>query len=102
MKNIMIINENQSIIEDIKLILNDEDISIITVENNRAGISQLNKQNNIDLILVNTNNPNSLKNALMILDPTSDFSTNAVDEKLYLSKPFSKEELTTFIKNNSK
>ena len=79
----------------------DEEVSIISAENIRSGLSHLDKQKDINLILVNTHHPNSSKNALMLLNPSSDFSTDANDETLYLSKPFTKEQFTSFIKHNT-
>jgi len=99
MKSIMIVNEDQTTIDNIKSYIKDEDIEIIQVDNSRTGLNYLDNPRRVNLILLNTYHPDSRQDALMILDPKSNLSTNATDETIYLSKPFTKEKFTSFLKD---
>ena len=99
MKSIMIINEEKTTLDELQSFLNQEEIEIIDASNSRIGINKLNEIENIDLILVNSKNPNSDEEALFSLSPHSNLSIDSIDENNFLKKPFTKEQFKFFIDN---
>ncbi len=98
MKTIMIVNDETSIIQELKNILKDDQIDIISVENNKKALEIMEKEEDFGLILIDTKLPDSNKPALFSMKPGSRMNIDTTKEKDFLQKPFTKDQLIDFIK----
>jgi len=103
MKTIMVVDEEKSMLEDIKKFLKDDEYSIVTAENNREAIELITKdtEDNYGLILINTNHPESKKPAYFSMNPKSKINLDTSKEEKFLKKPFTRSELLEFLKKQS-
>jgi DNA-binding response OmpR family regulator len=95
----MIIDEETNILEQVKAILEKEDIEVVTATDSRQALSRLKEENEetFDLILVNTIMPGSPKTtALFSMKPTLKKQPSGIEN--FLQKPFTKEQLVEFVK----
>jgi DNA-binding response OmpR family regulator len=97
-KAIMIVDEEPDILEQVKSYLATEDVEIITATNSRQALEQLKGENEetFDLILINTTMPGSKKTALFSLKPAVKKQPSGIDQ--FLQKPFTKQQLVEFVK----
>jgi DNA-binding response OmpR family regulator len=97
----MVIDEEKSVLDQVKAYLEQEDVLVITATDSRQALSQLYRENEetFDLILVNTRMPGSTtSSALFSLKPTLKRLPSIPDD--FLQKPFTKEQLLEFVKRN--
>lgn len=99
MPTIMIIDDKMNV-EKIKQFLQQENIQIITAENNRQALETIDRTYDtpIDLILINTRLPGRKNStALFSLHPAQKKGFDNL--KNYLQKPFTKDQCIEFVKN---
>jgi DNA-binding NtrC family response regulator len=96
----MVVDNEITILENIKSCLKQEDLEVITVDNNRKAfeIMENDKENNFSLILISTRFPNSKTPAFFSMKPKSKSNIDTSTEENFLKKPFTKEELLEFIR----
>ena len=98
----MIVDEEQSITEKIKTYLQDENITILTADNNREALNLLTQddKNTGETVLVKTHIPDTKQPAFFLFN--SNTKTQDQDLQNYLPHSFTKQELLTFLKLNHK
>ena len=98
----MIVNNEPKFLEEIKSYLEKDDFTVLVANNNREALKRIENMNekNVNLILVNTNMPNSEESALFSVKPTSRMNLDSYNNEDFLKKPFTKQQLVDFI--NSK
>jgi len=96
----MVVDDEISVLENIKSCLKKEDFEVITVDNNRKAfeIMENDKENNFSLILIDTRLPNSNIPAFFSIKPKSKINIDTSTEDNFLKKPFTKDELLDFIR----
>jgi len=96
----MVVDEEISVIEKIKSCLKKENIDVVTVDSNRKAFEILDndKENNFNLILINTHLPDSNVSAFFSMKPKSNKDIDTTTEENFLIKPFTNEKLLEFIK----
>lgn len=96
----MVVDNEISVIENIKSCLKQEDLEVVTVDNNRKAfeIMENDKENNFSLILISTRFPDSKTPAFFSMTPKSKSNIDTSTEENFLKKPFTKEELLEFIR----
>lgn len=95
----MVVDEEPSILDQVKAYLEKEDVSVITATDSRQALMQLKAENEetFDLILVNTPMPGSKRTtALFSLKPALKKQPPELGD--FLQKPFTKEQLVEFVK----
>jgi response regulator RpfG family c-di-GMP phosphodiesterase len=98
-KTIMIVDEEDDFLKQVKTVLEKEDVEVVTARNSREALEQLKEDNEetFDLILVNTRMPGSqLTNALFSMRPALKKLPGGIEN--FLQKPFTREELVEFVK----
>jgi len=100
MKTIMIIDEEKSLLEEIKSLLQSDDFEIVTADNSREAIQLMegDKEDDFGLILINTKMPDSKAPALFSMKPKTKKNIDTSNVEDFLQKPYTKEELLEFIK----
>lgn len=98
MKTIMIVDDETGIIQELKKSLKDNQVDIITVENNKKALEIMEKEEDYGLILIDTKLPDSNTPALFSMKPGSRMSIDTTKEEDFLQKPFTKDQLISFIK----
>ena len=98
-KTIMIIDDKSRILEEVKAFLQDDEFEVITTKSSREALEIL-EERNVDLILVDTPLPQTLREGLFSVKPRSTMLTAETDT--FLEKPFTQEELRTFIRKEVK
>jgi DNA-binding response OmpR family regulator len=102
-KTIMIVDEENDLLKKVKILLEKEDVEVVTANNSREALEQLKEENEetFDLILVNTRMPGSkATTALFSIRPSLKKLPVGIDN--FLKKPFTKEELVDFVKDKIK
>jgi len=100
MKTIMIVDDEPSVFEEIRLCLESRDFEVISAANSREALEHMEhrKEENVSLILVDTSLPDSGGSALFSMKPISRMDVDTVNTKNYLQKPFTREKLLDFLK----
>ena len=100
MKTIMIVNDDSSILEQVKDTLKEDDLEIITVKNNREALElmQNEAENRYELLLIDSLTPDSKKPAFFPMKPSNTKNIDTTNTADFLQKPFTKEELISFVK----
>ena len=95
----MIVDDEPEILEQVKNFLEDYEFDVVTVSNSRQALELLEdkKEENVDLILVDTPIPGTSKNGFFSMKPTSNMQSAETDT--FLQKPFTRDQLHDFIKN---
>lgn len=100
MKTIMVIDDEKNILEEVKKTLEQDDFEVVTVDNRRRAIELIEQdnENRFNLILIDTNLPDSKQPAFFSMKPKSKMSIDTSREEDFLQKPFTREQLINFIK----
>ncbi len=100
MKTIMVVDNEASILDNVKSCLESDDFRVITADNNREALKLMeqNREDEFGLILINSIMPGSNKPALFSMKPESKKDIDTSNEKDFLQKPFTKEQLIDFVK----
>ncbi len=93
----MIVDDEAAVLEKVKSFLENDEIDVVTANNSRQALEILEKEENIDLILINTPMPGGNTTALYPMKPNSKLITSETES--LLQKPFTKEQLISFIKD---
>ena len=102
MKTIMVVDDESSILEQVKSCL-EEDFKVITADNSREALELMenDKEDNFDIILIDTSIPDSKTPAFFSITPKSK-NIDTSNERNYLQKPFTKEQLLDFVNSKMK
>ena len=100
MKTIMVVDDETSILDQVKSCLEEDDFEVITVDNSRKALELMedDKEENFGLILIDTSMPDSKKPAFFSMKPKSKKDIDTSREEDFLQKPFTKEQLVEFVK----
>jgi DNA-binding NtrC family response regulator len=93
----MIVDDETAILEKVKSFLAEDDFNVVTANNSRQALEILEKEENIDLILINTPISSDNTTALYSMKPNSKLVSSETES--FLQKPFTKQQLISFIKN---
>ena len=100
----MIVDNEKSILDEIKSCLEEGEFEVVTADNNREALELMegDKENNFGLILINTFMPDSKTPALYSMLPKTkkDIDTSKAED--FLQKPLTKDQLIYFVKNKIK
>ena len=102
MKTIMIVDDEKSILEQVKDSLDENEFDVVTVNNNREAIELIedDTDDRFGLILIDTSLPDSKQPALFSMKPKSKKNIDTSKKEDFLQKPFTKEQLIDFINKN--
>jgi DNA-binding response OmpR family regulator len=95
----MIIDEEPTLLKQMKKFLEQEPVKVVTANDSRQALGQLKEDNEetFDLILVNTRMPGSKKTtALFSMKPAEKKQPSGIEN--FLQKPFTKDQFLEFIK----
>lgn len=100
MKTIMVVDDETSVLEEVKKNLEPNEFEVITVDNSRKALELIEQddKDKLNLILIDTNIPNSKAPALFSMKPQSKMNIDTSKEEDFLQKPFTREQLIEFIK----
>jgi DNA-binding NtrC family response regulator len=100
MKTIMVVDDEISILNEVKSALENEDIKVVTADNNRKAFELIDKdsEDNYNLILIDTSLPESSTPAFFSMKPSLKKNIDTSSEDNFLQKPFTKQQLIEFIK----
>lgn len=100
MKTIMVVDDETSILDQVKFCLQGEDFEVVAVNNNRKAFELIDEDNedNYSLILIDTSLPESNTPAFFSMKPSSKKSIDTSNVEDFLQKPFTKQQLIDFIK----
>ncbi|KYK23574.1 hypothetical protein AYK24_10645 [Thermoplasmatales archaeon SG8-52-4] len=100
MKTIMVVDDEISILNEVKTALENEDINVVAVDNNRKAFELIDKdsEDNYSLILIDTSLPESDIPAFFSMKPSLKKNIDTSSEENFLQKPFTKQQLIEFIK----
>lgn len=100
MKTIMVVDDEASILEEIKRNLQKDEFEVITVDNRRKALEVIDqdKDNKINLVLIDTTIPDSKEPALFSMKAKSKMNIDTSKEEDFLQKPFTKAQLIEFIR----
>jgi len=101
MKTIMVVDDETSVLDQVKLHLEEDDFEVITVDNNRKALELMerDKEDKYGLILIDTSLPNSKTPAFFSMKPKSKMNVDTSKKEDFLQKPFTKEQLLNFVKS---
>ena len=100
MKTIMVVDDETSVLDEIKSCLEEDEYEVVTVDNNRKALELMenDKEDDYGLILIDTSMPNTKAPALFSMRPKSKKSIDTSREEDFLQKPFTREQLLNFVK----
>ena len=100
MKTIMVVDDETSILDEVKSCLEKEDYKVVAVDNNRKAFELIEKDNEdyYSLILIDTSLPESNIPAFFSMKPSIKKNIDTSNEENFLQKPFTKQQLIDFIK----
>lgn len=94
----MLVDNELETITQTKTYLEDKEFDLITFPSSKEAINFLEEQpdKTIDLILVNTYIPGSIHNGFYSINPKA--TMHSAEPDSFLEKPFTKDQLQSFIK----
>ena len=100
MKTIMVVDEEASVLEKVKNILEEDEYEVITAENNRKALEMISEdsEDKYGLILINTKLPDSKVPAFFSMKPQSKMNIDTSKKDDFLTKEFTNDELLNFVK----
>ena len=100
MKTIMIVDDETSILEEVKKSLEQDDFKVITAENNRKALELIEEDNEdkYGLILIGTSMPDTKIPAFFSMKPRTKKNIDTSKKEDFLQKPFTKEQLLDFVR----
>ncbi len=100
MKTIMVVDDESSILDEVKACLEKEDFKVVAVDNNRKAFQLIDEdsEDNYSLILIDTSLPESNIPAFFSMKPSSKRNIDTSSVENFLQKPFTKQQLIDFIK----
>jgi len=100
MKTIMIVDNETSILEQVKELLKEDDLELVAVKNNRQALElmQNDDEKKFELILIDSLTPESKKPAFFPMKPSNTKNIDTTNDDDFLQKPFTKEQLVNFVK----
>lgn len=103
MKTIMVVDDEASILDEVKSCLEEDEFEVITASNSRKALELMNEdEEDFGLILIDTSMPDSKKPAFFSMKPKSKSNIDTSKEEDFLQKPFTKEQLLDFVKSKMK
>jgi DNA-binding NtrC family response regulator len=93
----MIVDDENDVLHNVKNFLKENEINVVCAENSRQALQHLEKEETVDLILIDTPMPCSDKTALFSMKPNIKNVPSEMDN--FLQKPFTKEQLLTFLQD---
>lgn len=100
MKTIMVVDDEASILDEVKSCLEEDEFEVITASNSRKALELMNEdEEDFGLILIDTSMPGSKKSAFFSMKPKSKSNIDTGKEEDFLQKPFTKEQLLDFVKS---
>ena len=104
MKTIMVVDDETSILAEVKSCLEDEDFDVVTVDNNRKAFELIEEDNqdNFSLILIDTSLPDKNIPAFFSMKPSTKKNIDTSREEDFLQKPFTKKQLIDFVNKKIK
>jgi len=97
MKTIMLVEEDTDLASVIQTYALEADIDVIHAKDSRQGVTMLNDNPNVNLVLVRTKNPETNTPAYISIKPSANLKTPSSEDKDFLQKPFSKDQWKAFI-----
>ncbi len=99
MKSVMIIDDESYVLREVKAFL-EYDFNVIAVDSNRKALEEIEKRNkDLDLILIDSNIPDTEIPAFFSMKPDIDKKTDTTKIDDFLIKPFTRNQLVEFVKN---
>jgi len=99
MKTVMIVDDKSIVLEQVKESLKENDLKFVTVKNNREAIELMqDDEKNYELLLIDSLTPDSKKPAFFPMRPSGTKNIDMTNDADFLQKPFTKEELISFVK----
>ena len=92
-KSVMVVNEDSSILERLKSILEEENVSVTTAKTNREAMEILEKEKSIDAVLLHTRMPDGREVFVPLV--RKDDKTLPLD--IEISKDCGNEEILRFL-----
>lgn len=101
MKTIMVVDDEISVLKQVKSCLEEDDFEVVTVDNSRKALELMEgeREESFGLILIGTQMPDSKKPAFFSIKPKSKKNIDTSKEEDFLKKPFTKEQLLDYVKN---
>ena len=99
----MVVDDETSILEEVKNCLKENDFEVIAVDSNRKALElmEADREEDYGLILIDTSLPDSNIPAFFSMKPKSrGIDTSRAED--FLQKPFTKEQLLDFVKSKMK
>lgn len=102
MKTVMIVDDEKSVLDQVRSSLEESEYEVVTVDNNREAIEMIENDSTdrFGLILIDTSLPDSKKPALFSMKPKTKKNIDTSKKEDFLQKPFTKEQLIDFINKN--
>ena len=102
MKTVMVVDKDNILCEQIKEILKEDDVDVISASSNRKAIEMLEElpKEQVTLLLIETILPGSSDAALFSLQPSISMKQDDSNLENFLQKPFTKDQLRDFIKKS--
>lgn len=100
MKTIMVVDDEASILDEVKSCLEEDEFEVVTASNSRKALELMNEdEEDFGLILIDTLMPDSKKPAFFSMKPKSKSNIDTSKAEDFLQKPFTKEQLLDFVKS---
>ena len=98
----MVVDRDNILCEQIKQILKEDNVDVISASSNRKAIEMLEElpQEQVNLLLIETILPGSSTAALFSLQPSVSMKKDDSNLENFLQKPFTKDQLRDFIKKS--
>ena len=104
MKTIMVIDDETDVLEKVKSSLENDDFEVVIASDSRQALELMavNKEEDYGLILIDTLLPGTKKSAFFSMRPKSKMHIDVSKLEDFLQKPFTEEQLLTFVKSKLK